>query len=164
MVSSFQCGMPVDFTDFIHTAGKHRIGQFTAFEAVHPTLHCLDRTFHRFRLILCRCRQQVGFRKAIIRSKQRVGTIQHGLELTADAVIVDRRCEHQHICVVHFVGDLHGIILDDAVPQLQAGKTTLAKANLLFPQRYGFNLIACLPCTLGKCCRQRFGVAALAGA
>ena len=30
-------------------------------------------------------------------------------------------------------------------------------------QIYGFYLIACLPCALGKCCRQRFGVAALTG-
>ena len=59
---------------------------------------------------------------------------------------------------------LRGAWLSDAVPKLQAGKTTLAKANLLFPQRYGFYLIACLPCAFGKCCRQRFGVAALAGA
>ena len=72
-------------------------------------------------------------RKDVIRIEQRVGTVQHRLELTADAVIVDRRCEHQHICIVHFDDNFHGIVLDDAVPQLQAGKTALAKANLLFP-------------------------------
>jgi len=64
---------------------------------------------------------------------------------------------------VHFGSNFHGIILDDAVPQLQAGKAALAEANLLFPQIYGFYLIACLSCALGKCCRQRFGVAALTG-
>ena len=65
---------------------------------------------------------------------------------------------------MHFGGNFHGIVLDDAVPQLQAGKAALAEANLLFPQIYGFYLIACLPCALGKRCRQRLRIPTLAEA
>ena len=65
---------------------------------------------------------------------------------------------------MHFGGNFHGIVLDDAVPQLQAGEAALAEANLLFSQIHSFYLIACRLYTLGKRCRQRFGVAALTGA
>ena len=77
--------------------------------------------------VLCRRCKQVGFRKGVVRIEQWVGTIQHSLELTADAVIVDGCCEHQHIGIVHSGGNFHGIVLDDAVPQLQAGKAAFAE-------------------------------------
>ena len=155
--------MTGDLAHAVHAACEHGAGQRAAGEAVHPTLHGLLRALEGLRRILgCRC-QQIRLGKGIVRIIERIGAIQHGLELTADTVIVDGRCEHQHIRIVHFGGNFHGIVLDDAVPQLQAGKTALAEANLLFPQRYGFYLIACLPCALGEGCRQRFGVAALAG-
>ena len=91
-------------------------------------------------------------------------TVQHSLELTADSVIVDGPCEHQHICIVHFGGNFHGIVLDDAVPQLQAGKTALAEANLLFPQKHSLYLMTGFLRTLGKGCRQRLRISTLAGA
>ena len=103
-----------------------------------PALHGFLCTRKGFRCVLCRRCKQIGFLKGVVRIEQWVGTIQHSLELTADAVIVDGRCERQHICIVHFGGNFHGIVLDDAVPQLQTGKTALAEANLLFPQIYGF--------------------------
>ena len=70
---------------------------------------------------------------------------------------------YQHIGIMHFGGNFYGIVLDDAVPQLQAGKAAFAEANLLFSQIHSFYLMARLPCALGKRCRQRFGVAALTG-
>ena len=163
MVSSFQCGVPDNLTDFIDAACKNGLDQLTAGETIHPSLYGFDRAFHRFRLILCRCCQQVGFRKGVIRIKQRVGTIQHSLELTADAVIVDGRCEYQHIRVVHFGGNFHGIVLDDAVPKIQAGEAALAEANLLFPQKHSLYLMTSFLRTLGKGCRQRLRIAVLAG-
>ena len=55
---------------------------------------------------------------AVIGAEKRVGAVKHGLELAADAVVVDGRCKHQHIRIVHFGGNFHGIVLDNAVPQL----------------------------------------------
>ena len=155
--------MTCDLSHAVYAARKHCANQRAAGETVHPALHGFLCTRKGFRCVLCRCCQQVGFRKGVVRIEQRVGAVQHGLELTADAVIVDRRCEHQHICIVHFGGNFHGIVLDDAVPQLQAGEATLAKANLLFPQINGFYLMARRLYTLGKRCRQRFGIAILTG-
>ena len=156
--------MTCDLSHAVYAARKHCANQRAAGETVHPALHGFLCTRKGFRCVLCRRCKQIGFRKGVVRIEQRVGAVQHGLELTADAVIVDRRCEHQHICIVHFGGNFHGIVLDDAVPQLQAGEAALAKANLLFPQINGFYLMARRLCALGKRCRQRFGVAALTGA
>ena len=62
---------------------------------------------------------------------------------------------------MHLGGDFHGIVLDDAVPQLLAGKAALAEANLLFAQTHGLHAVARLPRTVGESVRQRLGIATL---
>ena len=148
----------------IHAARKHRLHQLTAWEAIHPSLHRFFSAFDGFRLILRRSRQQISLGESVIAVIQRIGAIQHGFELTADAVIIHRRGKRQHVGVVHLGGDFHRIIPDDAVPQLHASHTALAKSILLFPQMHNFHLMTRLQRAFGEGGRQRFRVAALAGA
>ena len=156
--------MSGNVADIVDAARKDRVHQLTAGEAVHPALHGFLGAIHRFRFVLRRRCQQVGFGEGIVRIVQRVGAIQHGLELAADAVIIHRRGEHKHVGVVHFCGYLHGIVLDDAVPQLQAGKAAQAEAVILFPEMYGFHQIPGFQCALGEGRGQRLRIAALAWA
>ena len=67
---------------------------------------------------LRRRRQQICLGECIIGAKKRVSAGEHGFELATDAVVVNGRCEHQDISVEHLGGNFHGIVLDDAAPQL----------------------------------------------
>ena len=62
---------------------------------------------------------------------------------------------------MHFGGNFHGIVLDDAVPQLQAGKAALAEAELLFAQTHDLNAVARFPRSFGEGVRQRLGITIL---
>ena len=76
LIALLQRRMSGDLTDIIYAARKHRIDQFTAFEAVHPALHSLLCARKGFRCVLCRCCKQIGFRKGVVRIEQRVGPAQ----------------------------------------------------------------------------------------
>ena len=78
------------------TACKDGFCQFTAVKAVYPALYRLDSALYRRCFILRRRCQKISFCKSIVRTEQRIGTIQHGFKLAADAVVIDRGGKHQH--------------------------------------------------------------------
>ena len=59
-------------------------------------LYRLDSALYRRCFILRRRCQKISFCKRIVRTEQRIGTIQHGFKLAADAVVIDRGGKHQH--------------------------------------------------------------------
>ena len=134
LVRLIQCWATGDIADFVYAASEHRAGQCAAWEAVDPALDSLLGALEGLRCVLgCGC-DQVGLSECVIGIIQRIGAVQYGLQLTAHAVIVDRCCEHQHIGIVHSGDDVHGIIIDYAATELEAGKAALAETNLLFPK------------------------------
>lgn len=153
--------MPGDFAHAVHAAGEYRSGKRAAGEAVDPSLHGLLRAVEGRAPTLRRRRQQIRLGECVIGAEKRVSAVKHGLELAADAIVVNGRCKHQHIRIAHLGGNFHGIVLDDAVPQLQAGKAALAEAELPFAQTHGLNAATRLSRAVGESVRQRLGIAIL---
>ena len=64
LIGLLQRNMTCDLSHAVYAACKHCASQRTAGEAVYPTLHSFFCARKGFRCVLCRCCQQVGFRKA----------------------------------------------------------------------------------------------------
>ena len=86
----------------------------------------------------------------IIRGKQRIGTVEKSLQLTAHPVIVNGGCKSDDIRRIHFIHDGRRIVSDNAFLSFLAGQAASAEMQVLSFQCDGFHLIAGLCRTFGK--------------
>ena len=159
-----ECGGAGDGARLRHAAGEHRSCKAALFVARDPALKPVDGALVRVRLVLGRRGEQVNVAKRIVRREERVCAVEQSLELTAHFVVVNGRCEGNHVRVLHFFRDGDGVVVDHAPAQRLAGEAAAAERDVLAAQRDDLHRVPGGARPVGKGVCQRLGVAARAQA